>query len=361
MPLIESVYAGEDVCTEDEHTTTEEDVITILGDYGINTELQNSKELIKTISKFIDSQQGYIQWMYNNDRIYVPAMHTRKTLNPGMYEIHSSQTDGIIFENVKLRTENLLRFPDTNIDSVINEIEKFWDREGIYKSFGLTYKRGILLYGPPGSGKSCTIQLIGADVVKRGGVVIKFTMPHIVTEGLRIFRTIQPNTPVVVLMEDLDSTMEEYNDSDILNMLDGVDTIDKVVFVATTNYPKELERRITNRPSRFDKRYEIGSPNAESREMYFKFLINQNKGGVKKSGVNIDLQRWVDDTDNMSIAHLKELFIATVIIGSDYDEIIEELVKMNEEDIEIDEPVKGVGFGSLKKLSRKPVPAHDRP
>jgi DNA replication protein DnaC len=52
----------------------------------------------------------------------------------------------------------------------------------------LTYKRGIILWGPPGSGKSSTIQIIMKDVVERDGIVIRFGNPSIFTDGMRRFK-----------------------------------------------------------------------------------------------------------------------------------------------------------------------------
>jgi SpoVK/Ycf46/Vps4 family AAA+-type ATPase len=134
-----------------------------------------------------------------------------------------------------------------------------------------------------------------------------------------------------------------------LNILDGVDQVDKVVFLATTNYPEVLGARILNRPSRFDKRFKIGHPNAESRKLYFKHLIG---GEEKTKGLNIDLKRWVTDTDGFSIAHLKELFVAVCILGDEYAKAIETLSSMKEQitsDDEFEKP--GLGFG-MKKAKR---------
>jgi len=125
---------------------------------------------------------------------------------------------------------------------------------------------------------------------------------------MRVLRQIQEDTPVVVIIEDIDSFLEIYNESEILNVLDGVNEVNKVVFLATTNYPEKLGARIVNRPSRFDKRFRIGYPSKTSRRMYFEHLIgegDENKLKQKISDLNLDLDRWVEDTDEMSVAHLR--------------------------------------------------------
>ena len=275
------------------------------------------------VGRFIKS---YVHWTSHDGRIFIPAAKTTKKLTPGVYEIDNSQSVGLYFEKIPIKTEGLIRFPDTNSDRVVNEISRFWEREEIFDEYGLAYKRGILLFGPPGSGKSCTIQLIMEDVVKRNGIVVKFTDPYIFIDGMRVLRQIQPETPVVTIMEDIDSTLEMFNESEILNILDGVNDVRKVVFLATTNYPEKLGARIVNRPSRFDKRFRIGYPSEESRAIYFKHLISDKS----PESLGIDLDRWIADTDEFSIAHLKELFVAVVILGDPYDEAIKTLKKMTE-------------------------------
>lgn len=283
--------------------------------------------------------QKYVQWTSSDGKTFIPASKTKKILTPGVYEIHSSPNIGTYFEQIPVRTEGLLRFPDTNSNIVVSEIQKFWseDVEKQFKDYDLAYKRGILLWGPPGSGKSCTIQLIMKDVIDRQGVVFKFDDPFLFIDGMRIFREIQPDTPVVVTMEDIDSIILTYSETEVLNILDGVNNVNKMVFLATTNYPEELGDRIVNRPSRFDKRFKIGMPSAEARKMYFDNLI-KNKD-IKKQKINID--QWVQDTEKLSIAHLKELFINVMILGNDYKESIKTLQSMKEK---IDDKEYGMGF-----------------
>ena len=199
---------------------------------------------------------AFCQYSTVNGITFSPAHKTADFLPPGVYEVISTQS-GICYEKIPVKTDDLIRFPETNSELVIAEIKNFWDREGIFKKYKLMFQRGIILYGPAGSGKSSTIQLVVADVIERGGIVIKFCHPNLFREGVRIFRQIQPNTPLIVLMEDIDSILEQYCESEVLNILDGVDQIDKVVYLATTNYPENLGDRILNRPSRFDKRFKI--------------------------------------------------------------------------------------------------------
>lgn len=283
--------------------------------------------------------KSFVHWTTADGRVFLPASQTVPKLTPGVYEVNSSPNAGLYFEKIPVKTEGLVRFPETHSDLVLSEIQKFWDREAVFEKYGLTYKRGILLYGPPGSGKSCTLQLVMEDVIARGGIVVRFTDPYLFIDGTRILRQIQYDVPAVVIMEDIDSTLEMYNESEILNILDGVNEVRKTVFLATTNYPEKLGARVVNRPSRFDKRFRIGFPSEVSRRMYFTHLCGDDE--VAKQ--TVDLDRWVADTDKLSIAHLKELFIQVVILGDSYDESIKILKDMKEH-LEDKNNEGGMGF-----------------
>jgi hypothetical protein len=267
------------------------------------------------------------QWSVRGG-LYVPTSKIKATLPPGLYEIGSAPHIGIYFEPIKLSTEDLLRFKDENIDTVLEDIETFWAKEELFERFSFPHKRGILLWGPPGMGKTCTTILAMKDVIDRGGVVLKFQSPELFLVGLRSFRAIQPETPVVVIMEDLDEIIKRQDEGLITNIMDGADEMQKIVFLATTNYPSELGPRIINRPSRFDRVIKINALSPENRELYLEHLL-------KKGGEGLDLidnlDDWINDTDGLSTAHIKELFVSVMLFGKDYEATIERLTTMKDE------------------------------
>lgn len=267
-----------------------------------------------------------VQWTTGDGHRFLPASSTALKLTPGLYDVGQNPVQGLYFQRVPVKTEGILRFPHTNSDKLVQEIQTFWAKGKKFEQYALPHKRGIILWGPPGSGKSCTIQLVMADVIERGGIGIRFTHPMLFVAGFRVFREIQPESPVVVLMEDLDSIIQQSSESDVLNILDGAESVERVVFLASTNYPEMLGPRIINRPSRFDRRYKIGHPTAESRAMYIEHLLSLNRDGADV----IDLDTWVADTDGFSFAHLKELFVAVVILEDPYGAVLGLLRKMKE-------------------------------
>jgi SpoVK/Ycf46/Vps4 family AAA+-type ATPase len=263
----------------------------------------------------------YVQWTTPDNESFYPAGNVAKQLPPGYYALKSSMM-GLYFERKEPKTEKLLRFPDSTTDAVIEEIESFWGKENKFRESEIPYKRGMCLYGPPGSGKTCTIRLVIENLTtQHDGIVIDFPdYVGLFKEGYEALRQIHENMPLVVLMEDLDAILRRSSESEIMNLLDGVFNIDRTIFLATTNYPEKLGSRILNRPSRFDKKIFVGMPSNEAREMYIRSKL------IDESDETIN--RWVEDTNGMSIAHLKELFVANKILGDPYENAIKTLKSM---------------------------------
>jgi hypothetical protein len=239
---------------------------------------------------------------------------TTPTMEPGLYDMVIN--DGrLFFSQVDLRDDQLLVFPGSEQDSILKDITTFWDSEDRFKKYDIPFKRGIMLWGPPGSGKSSLLRLVSRDVIARGGVVFQFSNPDLFVSGYRMFREVQPDTPIVVIMEDLDTIFSHSNESKILNLLDGAELAEKTVFLATTNYPEKLGPRIMNRPSRFDRVYRIPHPNAKARQLYLETLAAQG-------GDTVPAAEWAKLTSGLSLSHLKELFVGTHIMGGNPDEVI---------------------------------------
>lgn len=264
------------------------------------------------------------QWSSGDGTQFFPAGETRKELSPGVYSIGMDYNRGTYFRREAVHSDDLVFFEEAEADLVIREITAFWEAEEKYVQFGMLQKRGILLYGPPGSGKTCICRMVMDDVIKRNGIVVKLDQGvSVFISGLKVLREIQPETPVVVLIEDVDIILEDDEETALINVLDGVDSISKVIFLATTNYPEKLEERIANRPSRFDRRIRVSPPSENNRRLFIKRAFSN---GVKHDEKMIN--KWVDDTKEMSVAHIKELIIAVHVLGDDYDESLKRLKEM---------------------------------
>lgn len=286
-------------------------------------------------------RRGFCQWTNADNGVCVPANQTRPSLTAGFYEIARSQTLGTYFKRIKFGTEELIEFPDSHCDEVVKDIKLFWKLKGKYKAIGQVYKRGMLLTGVPGGGKSSAIKLIVSDIIKNDGIAIKFTEATLFNEGMAILRRIEPDRQVVVLMEDLDGLIQDGIESEILNVLDGVSSSENIVFLATTNHPDKLLGNVINRPSRFDRVFDFKAPNKETRAIYINHLYK--KFLSSNEDINLDTERMVRETDGFTIAHLKELFISVAIFEYSYTETLDKLKGMKVRPKEDDGTEEGGG------------------
>lgn len=279
---------------------------------------------------------GLSQYATTGD-VYIPTTSTVRTLPPDCYTMSLSMDGQFKFQAQKLVTDDLLRLPDSKSDAVIAEVEHFWTLKDKFKKYGFAHKRGFMLFGPPGSGKTSTIAIIINDMIKRGGIVLLGENPAIMAMGLKSLRAIEPERPLVVILEDIDTIIFNYGESMVLSILDGEAQVENVVFIATTNYPEKLDGRIINRPSRFDKIVKIGMPNAQARELFLKSKLDS----LEKDGVDL-----VKETEGFSIAHLKEMIISTYCQESPIREVLDRLkgMKKTPKSSEDNTPV-GFGMG----------------
>jgi AAA+ superfamily predicted ATPase len=216
-----------------------------------------------------------------------------------------------------LVADNLEILPGSCNESVVAGIRRFWNSRDLYKKHGLSYKRGVLFYGAPGAGKTATILLLCKELITNySGAVFLCQQPQVLAELLKKLRRIEPDRPLIVVMEDLDEIIAGQGEHSILALLDGEEQIDNVVFLASTNYPERLGARIVNRPSRFDERIFVDMPSEITRRAYLEIVSKSDPLPEK------ELAQWVLDTNRMSIAHLRELVIAVRCLGHSYDDVI---------------------------------------
>jgi SpoVK/Ycf46/Vps4 family AAA+-type ATPase len=278
----------------------------------------------------------FSQWQVGPNGKYRAATRTIPNLIPGVYKI--LQDDGgfyLQYQNVI--SDNIVELPETANVKVLGGMKKFWASRERYEKYGLVYKRGVLIWGPPGSGKTVTINLLMRELISHGGIVLLCSNPEMMEVMLQRIRLLEPERPIIVVMEDIDEIIEKYNEHAILSMLDGENSVANVCYVATTNYPERLGARIVNRPSRFDERIFVGMPKPAARKAYLKHAAPELEDAT--------LDQWVKDTEGFSVAHLRELVAASFCLEQPYVEVLKRLKSMTEKPKFVDGFRKGkTGF-----------------
>ncbi|AET38752.1 AAA family ATPase AFG2 Ecym_3259 [Eremothecium cymbalariae DBVPG len=162
-----------------------------------------------------------------------------------------------------------------------------------YEECGIHPPRGILLHGPPGTGKTMLLRCVANENVAHiqtiNGPSITSKYLGETEEKLRgIFEEARKFQPSIILIDEIDSIAPNRNNDDsgeaesrvvatLLTLMDGVDSEGRVVIVATTNRPNKIDPAL-RRPGRFNTEVEIGVPDAVSRrEILKKQLSNMSE------------------------------------------------------------------------------------
>lgn len=264
---------------------------------------------------------GQKRWAANHETFW-GATQTYDELPAGLYRTGWADGIGPILKRQKVETDNLLELPDNASASIIAEFETFWQIADKFRERGFLHKRGFMLWGPPGSGKTSTVTILIKKLVEQhNGIVVFLDRTHEASACLQMVRSIEPSRPVVAIMEDIDALIERHGENEYLALLDGEAQVDNIVFIATTNYPERLDRRFVDRPSRFDTVRYVGMPSAAARRTYLK--------AKEPSLTDDELSEWVSRTEGFSVAHLKEMIIAIRCFGQPIDEVTSRLAEMH--------------------------------
>lgn len=269
-------------------------------------------------SPTVNLGESVSQWSISGNGRFFPCGRTIGKLQAGVYNPYAT-SEKIGLELISTSSDGIYTLPDMATATVLKEIETFWNNEQLYRNHNLLYKRGVILWGSPGSGKSITIKLLMSEIIRRDGIVIMVGHIGTTIESIKSFRKIEPKRNIILVYEDIDEIIRFNGEAQVLSLLDGEHNIDSVLNLASTNYPELLGARIINRPSRFDRRVFVDMPSAAAREEY---LRQSTKDAIK------DVPVWVKDTEGMSIAHLRELVAAVYCLNQDYTEVIDRLKNM---------------------------------
>lgn len=197
---------------------------------------------------------------------------------------------------------------------VRGDVERFFASRATYERYNIPWKRGLLFLGPPGNGKTHTIKaVLNASAGVPCLYVKSFKADHRTDhDNIRsVFRRARLTTPCILVLEDLDSLIDEENRAFFLNELDGFAANVGILTLATTNHPERLDPSIVDRPSRFDRKYHFALPGAAEREAYVRMWNGtlQPELRLSEAGVTAVVER----TEEFSYAYLKELFVSSTM------------------------------------------------
>lgn len=270
------------------------------------------------VQSSMNSNKSYTN-IYAKNNKYFPLTETPGTLKElpaGCYEICVSSKEWW-FQGMKLNFDKILNLPSEEFQFVTKQFSHFLKSEtkAKFKQYGFLYKRSVLLHGLWGTGKSVITNRIAEEVVKDyNGVCLFVTEPNSVKAAFQVLDNLQPNTPTVIILEELDEIIRHY-ERELLVLLDGAVQKDNVMFLATTNYIDKIPKRIL-RPGRFGLVVEVKYPNTEARTMYFETKLG-------KDHPNIDT--FVKASEGLSVDELKEIIMSCIIFENDLQSTIDRI------------------------------------
>jgi hypothetical protein len=296
----------------------------IFGEMGLG-----EANVMSGIDDIIDNEVDYVplhkpvdynSWAKRGERFYSVDV-THKQLPADIYVVKKDNNGVPYFNVAPFLTDKLTPFAGTPAPYVFEQIQRFWESKETFKKLGFLHKRGILFYGSAGCGKTASIKLIVDDVIKRNGIAVYVREFAETSEGLKIFRKVEPDRPVVCIEEDIETFLCEKDETrEFLAFLDGENQIDNVCHLSTTNKPEELEERIIKRPGRFDLVIGVNPPVKEARFEYLKQLLTETLAEK-------EIAELATQTQGLGFSHLRELVACVVCLKLDKKETLERLKK----------------------------------
>ncbi len=210
------------------------------------------------------------------------------------------------------RLENLV-LPGSTKEDLAQDCQEFFESKDMYAQYGVPWKRGYILMGPPGNGKSHAVKALLNHLKKPCIYVQSFKSEHSTDHSVmkELFKRARVTTPCILVLEDLDSLINDGNRSFFLNELDGFASNHGILTIATTNHPERLDPAILERPSRFDRKYTFSLPAAKERQAYLKLWNDRLEKDLRVSSAG--LGKLAEATDGFSYAFLKELVLSSMM------------------------------------------------
>lgn len=238
-------------------------------------------------------------------------------------------------------------------EDISKKINNFFSKIDVYKQYGIFPKRGVLLYGSQGTGKSrCITKVVNEYLTDNKTFALvwntdKYEARHVkgILQDLEYDQSVEK---MILIVEDIGGV--EYggggkmpSQSSMLSLLDNVEktfTIPTLI-LATTNFPESLLENLTNRPQRFDDVIKVGNPSPEFRAKFLEFF---SKGEVSEDDKAKIKDRKYND---FSVAHIKEIVIRAKIydisIAESMDQLLVQSTRAKKESYA--DAKRGMGFG----------------
>lgn len=257
-----------------------------------------------------------------------------------MLEDYSKQTPPSLIKNLTSRKglECVAGMKDLK-KLLADEVIKPFKYPKKFKKFGVSIPNGILLYGPPGCGKTFIIEKLAEELnyhfFKIEPHDVGSSYIHGTTQKIAdIFQKAKEKAPSIVFIDEIEGMAPQrnqlnknmqYKQEEVNTFLKHLDNAAdyKILVVGATNYINRVDSAIL-RPGRIDKKIYVSPPDFEARKELFKLGLNN-----KPHDKNIDFTKLAEMTKGYSSADIIEGIIkdvARLAVNLDKDKISEKML-----------------------------------
>lgn len=260
----------------------------------------------------------------------------------------------------------------------------------LFKRLGVEAPKGVLLHGPPGTGKTMLAKAVAGETssnfISIGGpeIVSKF---YGESEGkLReIFKDAEENAPSIIFIDEIDSIApkrDEVNGEEerrivaqLLSLMDGLNSRGKVVVIGATNRPNSIDEAL-RRPGRFDREIEIGIPDRDGRleileihtrgmpladDVDLKWLADKTHGyagadlsALTKEAAMAALRRVLPDVDLEAEEIPRDVLNSISVTKDDFKNALKEMQPSTMREVLIEKPnVRWEDIGALEEAKQE--------
>ena len=217
-----------------------------------------------------------------------------------------SNTEFIIGSIPKAAAKGVPRVSYEDIGGLKNEVQKVREmielplrHPEIFDRIGIEAPKGVLLHGPPGTGKTLLAKAVAnetnANFYSISGPEIMSKFYGESEERLReVFKEAEENAPSIIFIDEIDSIAPKREEvsgdvekrvvSQLLTLMDGIQSRGKLVVIGATNRPNAIDPAL-RRPGRFDREIDIGIPDEQGR---LDILLIHTRGMPLTEDVNLE-------------------------------------------------------------------------
>lgn len=193
-------------------------------------------------------------------------------------KVYVKSSDGIRFSDVEGVDE-----AEENLQEIVDYLEN----PEKYREIGASMPKGVLLVGPPGTGKTMLAKAVAGEAnvpffSMSGSEFVEMFVGMGASKVRDLFRQAKEKAPCIVFIDEIDAIGQkrsggQYGGNDereqtlnqLLTEMDGFDGSNGVIILAATNRPESLDPALT-RPGRFDRRVPVDLPDLKGREAILK-------------------------------------------------------------------------------------------